>query len=185
MPKKIYNRTNFHRHTFCVFQEVSADEIQQLVMHYKSKSGSEYYFTEAGVYRKSNHWGRAANCKWRLTPLTSSSVNRTKIGYANWTSFFPDNDFEKLYFIQYDAASKTANYFHKDQGILQEQPILRTAAETTKTIKLIRGLVNDFAWMDYMPHQHKDQLLRFVCDQLCNTTKSIFQIKAEAMQHNL
>jgi len=39
--------------------------------------------------------------------------------------------------------------------------------------------------MDYMPHQNKDQLLQFVCDQLCTTTKSIFQIKAEALQHNL
>jgi hypothetical protein len=168
-----------------VFQEVSADEIQQLVLNYKSKSGSEYFFTQVGVYRKSNHWGRAANCKWRLIPTDTTSKNRTKIGYADWTSFSPDNDYEKLYFIQYDAASKTANYFHKDQGILQEQLLLRTSAETTKTLKLIRGLVNDIAWMDYMPHQHKDQLLQFVCDQLCITNKSIFQIKAEAQQHNL
>ena len=180
-----YNRYNFHKHTFCLFQQVDNSVLSDLKLGYKSNSGSEYYFTEVGVYRKSNHWGRAANCKWRLYALATTSDNRTKIGYADWTSFFPDNDFEKLYFIQYDAASKTANYFHKDQGILLEQPVLRTAAETTKTIKLIRGLVNDFAWMDYMPHQHKDQLLRFVCDQLCNTTKSIFQIKAEAMQHNL
>ncbi|MFM2265958.1 MAG: hypothetical protein RLZ77_1378 [Bacteroidota bacterium] len=185
MPQKIYNRTNFHRHTFCVFQEVQADEIKQLVLNYKSKSGSEYYFTEAGVFRKSNHWGRAANCKWRLIPIDTTSTNRTKIGYANWTSFFTDNDFEKLYYIQYDAGSKTANYFHKDQVILPKQAVLRTAAETTKTLKLIRGLVNDIAWMDYMPHQHKDQLLQFVCDQLCTTTKSIYQIKAEALQHNL
>ena len=185
MPQKIYNKTNFHCHTFCVFQEVSADEIQQLVLNYKSKSGSEYFFTQVGVYRKSNHWGRAANCKWRLIPIDTNSKNRTKIGYADWTSFFADNDYEKLYYIQYDSASKTANYFHKDQVIPQEQLVLRTAAETTKVLKLIRSLVNDIAWMNYMPHQHKDLLLRFVCDQLCATTKSIFQIKAEALQQNL
>jgi hypothetical protein len=185
MPQKIYNRTNFHRHTFCVFQEVQADEIKQLVLNYKSKSGSEYYFTEVGVYRKSNHWGRAANCKWRLIPMASSSENRTKIGYADWTSFFPDNDFEKLYFIQYDPKTKQANYFHKDQGIIQKQSLLRTAAETTKALKLIRSLVNDVSWMDYIPNQNKENLLQFVVEQLCTSTKSVQQIKAEAKGQDL
>ncbi|MEN9323903.1 MAG: hypothetical protein RL699_1683 [Bacteroidota bacterium] len=185
MLQKIYNRTNFHRHTFCVFQEVLADELQGLVLNYKSKSGSEYFFTQAGVYRKSNHWGRAANCKWRLIPLANSSENRTKIGYADWTSFFPDNDFEKLYFIQYDPKTKQANYCHKDQGIMQEQSLLRTAAETTKVLKLIRNLVNDTTWMDYIRYQNKDNVVEFVVKQLCTSTKSLIQIKAEAKGQDL
>lgn len=158
MPIKFYNQTNFHRYTFCVFQEVTDQKLLALSLNYQSKSGSEYYFTKDGVYRKSNHWGRAANCKWRLTPLANSSVNRTKIGYAAWTSFYPDNDYEKLYFIQYDSRTMQANYFHKYQGILQEQSLLRTASETTKALKLIRNLVNDSAWLDYIPHQNKEKL---------------------------
>lgn len=185
MPQKIYNSTNFHRHTFCVFQEVSADELQELGLNYKSKSGSEYYFTEVGVYRKSNHWGRAANCKWRLIPLASSTKNRIKIGYAEWISFFPDNDFEKLYFIQYDPKTKQANYFHKNQSILPEQVLLRTSAETTKRLKIIRGLVNEPAWMDYIPHQNKELLLQFVCQQLCTSNNSLVHIKEEVKKYNL
>lgn len=185
MPIKLYNQTNFHRHTFCVFQEVTDQELQALSLNYRSKSGSEYYFTKDGVYRKSNHWGRAANCKWRLTPLANSSANRTKIGYAEWISFYPDNDFEKLYFIQYDSRTKQANYFHKDQGILQEQSLLRTASETTKALKLIRNLVNDSAWMDYILHQNKENVLEFVVEQLCTSTKSLMQIKAEANRQDL
>ena len=185
MPIKLYNQTNFHRYTFCVFQEVTDQELQALSLNYRSKSGSEYYFTNDGVYRKSNHWGRAANCKWRLTPLANSSVNRTKIGYAAWTSFYPDNDYEKLYFVQYDPITLQANYFHKNQGILQEQSLLRTASETTKALKLIRNLVNDSTWLDYIPHQNKENVLQFVCEQLCTTAKSLPQIKAEAQLQNL
>lgn len=99
MTSKIYNKTNFHQHTFCVFQEVLLVEIQNLNPNYKSKSGSSYYFLEMGVFRLSNHWGRAANCKWRLESNTTQSTNRTRLGFANWTSFHNDNDIEKLYFI--------------------------------------------------------------------------------------
>lgn len=184
MPQKIYNRSNFHRHTFCVFQEVKPHEIQELVLHYTSKSGSEYYFTKDGVFRKSNHWGRAANCKWRLISLADSTPNRTKIGYAEWTAFYPDNDFEKLYFIQFDPGNKTANYFHKAQ-LNEQEAQLRTAAETTKVLKLIRNLVNEPAWMNYIPHQNQEMLLQYVCQQLCATSKSLPQIKEEAKRQNL
>jgi hypothetical protein len=185
MPVKLYNRTNFHRHTFCLFQEVSDHEIQALVLNYRSKSGSEYYFTPAGVYRKSNHWGRAANCKWRLNPKEITAANRTKIGFADWASFYPDNEHDQLYFIQYNPISKQANYFHKDQGISIHNALVRTASETIKTLKIIRGLVDKPAWMDYIPNQNKQMLLQFVCEQLCTTSKSLLQIKAEARSQNL
>jgi hypothetical protein len=87
--------------------------------------------------------------------------------------------------IQYDPITQQANYFHKNQGILQEQSLLRTASETTKALKLIRNLVNDSAWLDYIPHQNKDNLLQFVCEQLCTTANSLPQIKAEAQLQNL
>jgi len=103
IPSKTYNKNNFHSHTFCIFQEVGLEELQNLSLNYKSKSGSCYYFTKTGVYRLSNHWGRAANCKWRLiNDKDNINSNRTKLGYANWSDFYPDNDYEKLYFIKVD-----------------------------------------------------------------------------------
>jgi hypothetical protein len=185
MPIKLYNQTNFHRYTFCVFQEVVEQDIQGLSLSYRSKSGSEYYFTKEGVFRKSNHWGRAANCKWRLTPLENTLANRTKIGYAAWTSFYPDNEHEKLYFIQYDPSTKQVNYFHKDQDLQLNDSLLRTANEATKSVKIIRNLIQEPAWLDYFPNQNKEAVLQFVCEQVCTTSKSVFQIKALAQQQIL
>ena len=72
----IYTKHNFHKHTFCLFQQVDNSVLTDLKLSYKSNSGSEYYFTEIGVYRKSNHWGRAANCRWRL--ITNSEYKNQK-----------------------------------------------------------------------------------------------------------
>lgn len=68
---------------------------------------------------------------------------------------------------------------------MQEQSLLRTAAETTKVLKLIRSLVNDTTWMDYIRHQNKDNVVEFVVKQLCTSTKSLIQIKAEAKGQDL
>ena len=86
MTQKKYNKNNFHKHTFCEFTEVDATTISNIEWHYKSKSGSGYCFTEQGVYRISNHWGRAANCRWRLISRASSKTgantsSRAKINF--------------------------------------------------------------------------------------------------------
>ncbi len=89
-----YNRNNFHKHTFCLFQQVDAFALADVKLGYKSNSGSEYYFTEIGVYRKSNHWGRAANCRWRLL-VNSEYKNQTEIiGFARWNDFYSNNETE-------------------------------------------------------------------------------------------
>ena len=46
----MYHRNNFHKHTFCLFQQVNFSVLTDLKLGYKSDSGSEYYFTEMGVY---------------------------------------------------------------------------------------------------------------------------------------
>ena len=105
MTLKKYNKTNFHKHTFCEFIEVDTNAIPNIEWHYKSKSGSGYCFTEQGVYRISNHWGRAANCRWRLISSASSNTSsrakinnsQHRIGYAKWTDFYPNNETEKLF----------------------------------------------------------------------------------------
>lgn len=177
MTAKTYNRTNFHQHTFCVFQEVSFDVIQNLNPNYKSKSGSSYYFSEMGVYRLSNHWGRAANCKWRLESNLAHSTNRTRLGYANWTSFHNDNDIEKLYFIEIDFEAKTVHYFHKNSNIAPEKAMLRTASETMKTIKTIRNLFENEAWAKYFENNNIEILRKQIISQLVETNLSVLEIK--------
>ena len=148
METKTYNKSNFHKHTFCIFTEVEPVEISGRNPDYKSKSGSSYYFTEAGVYRLSNHWSRVANCRWRLESNFPNN-SRTKLGFALWSSFHRDNESEKLYFVTVDYQNKTADYQHKANA---EKPevIFRTASETTKTIRQIRNLFDTDSWANYL-----------------------------------
>lgn len=172
-----YHRNNFHKHTYCVFEQVGAEAIHELKLSYQSASGSQYYFTEQGVYRVSNHWGRAANCKWRLQSDGAITEHRTKIGFARWDWFYRDNDFEKLYFISFDAASGHVHYAHKDSPKFQPHFVLRTAAQTTQIIKSIRQLLTTDAWAKHLNHQNIDDLRSQIMEQLITTELSLSEIK--------
>lgn len=188
MTTKTYNKTNFHNHTFCIFQEVSLDEIQELYLNYKSKSGSCYYFTTIGVYRFSNHWGRAANCKWRLVNSNSNNNvnisnnsnnnnNRTKLGFAHWSDFYSDNDYEKLYFVDVDYDTKTVQFYHKLSQEFSSGKVLRTASETTKLIKQIRTLFDETAWVKYLKSENIEVLRKEIIEELVNTNKTFQEVR--------
>ncbi|RZJ64224.1 MAG: hypothetical protein EOO50_16375 [Flavobacterium sp.] len=117
-----FDRNNFHKNTFCVFR---ATAIPRRKPDFVSRSGSRYWFSDEGVTRHSNHWGRAAKCKWRL--VLSEVSSREKTGFAKWNDFMRDNEFERLYFISIQHG--IANYFHKDSGDYRGE-LLRTASET-------------------------------------------------------
>lgn len=171
-----YTKNNFHKYTFCIFTEVSSDEIADLKTNYTSKSGSSYFFTPEGVYRKSNHWGRAANCKWRLKSLISNP-SRTKIGFAKWTEFHAINEVDKLYFIEVDFENRTVLYNHK---ALSNDPSLffRNAADTAKRVKEIRNLFeNDKKLQFWETSLTFDELFKKVINQLVSTNLKILEIK--------
>jgi hypothetical protein len=175
---KTYNKTNFHKHTFCIFQEVTFESINYLKPNFISKSGSSYYFTEQGVYRHSNHWGRAANCKWRLVS-NGISKDRSKVGYSNWCDFYSDNDQEKLYFIEIDYSNQSAQFNHYKSDKFTKDKVLRTAAETTKLIKQIRGLLEETAWAKYLKHESIDVLRKEIIEQLISSNRTLQEIKKE------
>lgn len=182
MGAKSFHRNNFHKNTFCIFKEVALDAISALKLNYKSKSGSQYYFTETGVYRLSNHWGRAANCKWRLQPSQPQSCinpeNRMKLGFAFWSDFHRDNDTEKLYFIEMDFENQSVNFQHKDSGNCNPTAVLRNASETTKRIRQIRNLLENDAWTSYYPEQNSKELTVKVIRQMIQTDKTLQHIKS-------
>ncbi len=177
---KTYNKTNFHKHTFCIFKEVDYEEIEKLKCNYQSKSGSSYYFTNEGVYRYSNHWGRAANCKWKLEGSSKSHVsnpNRTKLGYAKWSDFYPDNDFEKLYFIDVDFEKKVVNFCHKQSENYRNDKVLRTSVETTKLIRQIRTLLEETAWTKHLNVENIENVRREIIEQLIISNQSFQEIR--------
>jgi hypothetical protein len=173
---KIYNKTNFHKHTFCVFNEVTASEIENLKVNYTSKSGSYYLFTEEGVFRKSNHWGRAANCKWRLS-TAYENPSRTKIGFAKWNCFYPINEIEKLYYIDVNFEEKKVQYNHKNTS---DEPnlFLRNATETAKRVKEIRHLfLNDKKLHYWETNLTFNELFKLVIRHLIDTNLNLLEIK--------
>jgi hypothetical protein len=175
-----YNKTNFHKYTFCIFKEVDVDAIKDLNLSYKSKSGSCYYFVENGVYRLSNHWSRVANCKWRLdanSKLQTSNSNRTKLGYANWSDFYSDSDVDKIYFLEANYESKSVNFYHKKSSNYSSNKVLRSSSETTKLIKQIRTLFEETAWAKYLNEDNIDILRKEIIEELIHSNQSFQEIR--------
>jgi hypothetical protein len=178
--KKIFRPSpNSFKNTFCVFQEVLSDKIENLKVQYDSKSGSKYFYTEEGMYRLSNHWGRLANSKWRLEPMEPETASKTKLGFASWNEFYPDNVEEELYYLEADYIKNTVNYQHKNNPNYDKKAILRTSFETTKKIKQIRNLFNLTSWAKYYDYKDLDVLRQQIINKLIFTNKTLDEIKRE------
>jgi hypothetical protein len=165
------------KNTFCVFQEMPLSSLESLTMQYASKSGSSYYYTEMGMYRVSNHWGRLANSKWRLEALEPESDSKTKLGFAPWTQFYPDNAIEELYYLEMNYQKNIVNYQHKNNPNYNGKAILRTSFETTKKIKQIRNLLTLTSWAKYYEYDDLDFLRKKIIEELVFTTKTLEEIK--------
>lgn len=155
---KKYNRYNFHRSTYCEFQEVAASELPKDKPDYESQSGSQYYFTEKGVFRISNHWGRAAKCKWKLVSKYTQNT-RTKIGFATWDSFYEDDENKALYFIDFKRLENDyfISYQHQNHPSYNGQ-IVRTASQTAKMIKQIKELMDSDKKLNHLPIDERESV---------------------------
>lgn len=177
MKNKQYDRSSFFKDTFCVFKEVSLEEIKGKIPNYKSKSGSSYYFTEIGIYRLSNHWGRVANCRWRLEIKEPSGFSREKAGFAFWNDFYPNTTTDNLYFITVDYEKKQVQFEYKDSSVYDNKTILRTAEQTTKIVKQIRKLLTTDIWAKHFETEDISLLQKKIIEELINTNKPLYQIK--------
>ncbi|WP_072943939.1 hypothetical protein [Flavobacterium granuli] len=184
MEKNFRPSPNSFKNTFCVFDEMSLDAIAGLSIQYQSKSGSSYYYTAKGMYRLSNHWGRLANSKWRLEPMEPESTSKTKLGYASWDNFYPDNALDELYYLEADYVKRTVNYQHKNNPNYDGKAILRTSFETTKKIKQIRNLFNLNSWAKYFEYEDLDVLRKEIIDELIFTTATLEEIKRKIALQN-
>ena len=168
---------NSFKNTFCVFSEMPISIIAGLKVQFESKAGSKYYYTTAGMYRISNHWGRLANSKWRLEPLEIESDTKLKLGYASWDTFYPDNTVEQLYYIEVNFAKKTVKYQHKNNPTYDHEAVLRTSFETTKRIKQIRNLLNLTSWAQYYQSYDIDYLREKIITELIYSNKALEEVK--------
>ena len=105
--------------------------------------------------------------------------DRTKLGYAKWTDFYPDNDYEKLYFIKVDFENKAVNYFHKQNEKEATKKILRTASETTKRIKQIRTLFQETSWAKHLKEEDIAVLRKNIITKLMDTNNTFQEIRKQ------
>ena len=176
MAKKTYSKYNFHSHTFCIWKEVPFADIKDLKINYTSQSGSQYIFSPEGLYRISNHWGRVANCHWRLIPLNEFKSQSTTVGFANWSDFYSNDDASKLFFIQVDWDLKEVNFYHKDSA-QKEKVILRNAKDTAKNIRTIKEVMLQTDWAKYLIYTDLEVLRKEVITALITTNKSFVEVK--------
>lgn len=172
-------KPNSFKNTFCVFKEVPLLEIENSESDFISSSGSTYYYTKFGMYRLSNHWGRLANSKWRLESLDFENRSKTKLGFALWTDFYPDNPNEELYYITTDFNTKTVNYQHRNNPLYDKKEVIRTSFETTKKIKQIRNLLNLTSWAKHFEYKDLDILREKIINELMFTNKPLEEIKRD------
>ena len=171
-----YTKHNFHKHTFCLFQQVDFSALADLKLSYKSNSGSEYFYTEIGVFRKSNHWGRAANCRWRLIVNSEYKNQKEIVGFARWTDFYSNNETEKLFYIEINEA-KTEVYFNHKSNPNYSNQVLRNASETAKRIKEIKEDLQSNSWSKYLVFDDFEEIRRKMLSELSNTNESFVNLR--------
>ena len=175
---KTYSPTNFFKHTFCEFQQVDNFTFPENE-NYKSKSESSYFYTEEGVYRKSNHWGRVANCRWKICENKNYKNQQIVIGFAKWVDFYPINSNEKLFFININFKEKTANLQTKHTKVDKKETFthhLFTFPEAQKRIKQITHLFKDTNWTKHFDLEIEELHFQIIT-KFMTSNKTLQEIK--------
>lgn len=164
----IYDKTIFFKHTFCEFYQRNNFDFHS-EYSFKSNSNSEYFFTKEGVYRKSNHWGRLANCRWKLIANGNYKNQRTQIGFAKWSDFYPINSSEKIFSIEVDYQKLTIKItVNQDQS----STISLTYTEAMKKYQKIVYLLKNDRWMNYF-EQEKEEIMQLFIKEFLASRKSV------------
>jgi hypothetical protein len=107
------------------------------------------------------------------------SSNRTKLGFAAWNAFYPDNDLEKLYFLEVDYDHQIVHFYHKQSENYTSDKVLRTTNDTTKLIKQIRNLLEETAWAKYLSTENIVDLRKQIINQLIHTNQTFQEIRRD------
>lgn len=172
---RTYSKYNFFKHTFCSYKKVNQDFFDENNVHFKSKAGSQYSYTEQGVYRFSNHWGRVADCRWRLLSDEKIKNQNYYLGFAKWTDFYALNETEKQFYISVDFEKSIVEFYHKET---KEDVFVFFAETAQKKVSEIRKLLTDHKWANYFD-EDIDILREKVITKYINSNKTIQEVKSQ------
>ncbi len=172
-----YHKFNFYRNTYCEFAMQEVIFFDEMKAHFQSKSGSYYYYTEDGVFRYSNHWGRVANCRWKIQGINQYKNQKYYVGYANWSDFYPLNSTDKVYYLEVDY-QKACVVIKRIKNDKEEKYFLMTADFAHKRLKQIQTLFKEYKWASYY-NAEIEELRKNIIDKLITTNKSLQELKLQ------
>ncbi|MFT0157008.1 hypothetical protein [Tenacibaculum ascidiaceicola] len=172
-----YHKFNFYRSTYCEFEMQNINFFDDMKAHFQSKSGSYYYYTEDGVFRYSNHWGRVANCRWKIQGIDNYKNQQYYVGYANWSSFYPLNSIDKVFYLEVDYTKAKASIKRVEEG-LENNHFLMNSELVHQRLKQIQTLFKEYKWARYY-EEDIDVLRKKIINKLVITNKTLQQIKLE------
>ena len=172
-----YHKFNFYRSTYCEFEMQNINFFDDMKAHFQSKSGSYYYYTEEGVFRYSNHWGRVANCRWKIQGIDHYKNQKYYVGYANWSDFYPLNSKDKVFYLEVDYQERKAN-IKRIRTDEERKEFLMTSEFAHQRLKQIQTLFKEYKWARYY-EEDVDVLRKIIIDKLITTNKTLQQLKLE------
>ena len=172
-----YHKFNFYRSTYCEFEMQNINFFDDMKAHFQSKSGSYYYYTEDGVFRYSNHWGRVANCRWKIQGIDNYKNQQYYVGYANWSSFYPLNSIDKVFYLEVDYTKAKASIKRVQEG-LENNHFLMNSELVHQRLKQVQTLFKEYKWARYY-EEDIDVLRKKIINKLVTTNKTLQQIKLE------
>lgn len=154
---------------------INNDFLKEKTVHYKSKFGSSYFYTGKGVYRYSNHWGRVANCRWKIRGIEDYKNQVFYVGFAKWVDFFPLNNYEKVFYLDVDfLTGETIIYRITAAETLPH--FLLTLDLAFKRVKEIKTLFKNYKWALY--YNETVEIVRStLIHKLINSEKPLQELK--------
>jgi len=172
---KSYHNFNFFKHTYCEFVMKSESFFLENKIHYKSKSGSLYFYTSKGVYRYSNHWGRVANCRWKINGIENYKNQDRYVGYANWSDFYPLNNYDKAFYIDPNTQNGNGKIYRIKENHSTNN-FLMTLEFALKRLKQIKLLFKDDRWALYF-NENVEMVRSKLITKLINSDKPLQALK--------
>ena len=172
---KNYHSFNFFKHTYCEFKLVGEEFFKEKLIHFKSKSGSKYFYTDIGVYRYSNHWGRVANCRWKINGIENYKNQNYYIGYANWFDFHSLNSSNEEFYLEVDYEKKEV-VVKAIKSNSKSTKYLMTLSFALKRKKEITTIFKGYKWASYF-YEDIEVLREKLIVSLINSHKTLQVIK--------
>lgn len=67
--------------------DIDAEPVGEPILTDSDEVSSRYWYTEDGVYRRSNHWRKVAKCRWALPTYDPTEYFVVLTGFCRWNDF--------------------------------------------------------------------------------------------------